>query len=120
MRPWNLVLRFLLELFALAGVAVGAYQLAPGILGVVAAVVAPIVGATVWATFNVVEDPSRSGSAPVEVPGGVRLAIELLLFGLGVAGFLSAAMATVGVVFAVALLVHHLASVPRLRWLLSI
>ncbi|MDP8905641.1 MAG: YrdB family protein [Chloroflexota bacterium] len=44
---------------------------------VAAAIGVPLVAAAIWGTFRVPNDP---GHAPVEVPGLVRLAIELVFF----------------------------------------
>jgi hypothetical protein len=41
----------------------------------------PLLAATAWGVFNVKGDPSRSGKAPVPVPGIVRLLLELAFFG---------------------------------------
>ena len=83
MNAANLGLRFLLELAALAGFALWAWQAPYGIpLRVLLAATAVVVLMTLWAVFAVPGDPSRSGNAPVPVPGALRLALELLvLFG---------------------------------------
>lgn len=83
MDPWNLALRFGLELAALVGLAMGAWAVSAGWLGWVAAVLVPLVAASVWGLFNVLDDPSRSGKAPVEVSGWIRLWLELLILGSG-------------------------------------
>ena len=84
---WNLALRFALELGALAGIGAGAWALTSGGWRWVAVVIAPLAAATSWGTFNVLDDPSRSGEAPVEVPGWVRLGVELLVFGVAALSF---------------------------------
>ncbi len=112
---WQLFIRFALELaaqLALAnwGYATGGWPLA---------IALPVIAAVLWGTFAVVGDPSRSGKAPVPVPGWLRFAIELLVFIGGAAalaglqrwpwfGFYSAAVA-----------LHHAQTVPRIRWLLT-
>ncbi|HEU5107312.1 MAG TPA: DUF2568 domain-containing protein [Micromonosporaceae bacterium] len=118
MPGWNLVLRFLLELAALAGLAFAGWQLADGALSVVLAVVLPLAAAVAWGVFAVPGDPSRGGAAPVPVPGAVRLALELLVLG---GGAVAVGVAGAPVLAAVlgALIVLHLAfSGGRLRWLL--
>ncbi len=97
MAGWNLALRFGLELAALAGIATAAWRAADGPWRWVAAVALPLIAATAWATFIVPNDPSRSGRAPVEVPGSIRLALEFAVFGAGAAGFLSASNARIAV-----------------------
>lgn len=119
MAAWNLALRFGLEVAALAGLATAAWRLTTGPLRWMAVLAVPLLAAIVWATFNVPEDPSRSGAAPVEVPGGVRLAVELAVLGGGSAAFLLAGPRVLGLVLGVLIVVHYLASVPRLEWLLG-
>jgi hypothetical protein len=70
-------LRFLLELCAL--VAFGRYGYEEG--GFAGMLVLPISAAAIWGVFDVPSDPSRSGEAPLRVPGLVRLCLELAFFG---------------------------------------
>lgn len=119
MNPLNLTLRFGLELAALASVALWAGEQAEGMLSVLYMVSALALFLGIWGTFNVLDDPSRSGKAPIQVPGVVRLCIELILLGLGVC-----ALYVIGyekISFAVALLIgiHYLFSYKRIMWLLS-
>jgi len=72
-----------------------------------------------WGVFNVPGDLSRSGAAPVRVPGAVRLALEVVILGAGAAGFAIAGLTWIAVAFAVLVVLHYLASVERLRWLLA-
>lgn len=113
--PWNLVLRFVLELAAAAGIAVGVEATGGWILGAVAAVV----GFVIWGTFATPDDPSRSGKAPVPVGGPLRLLVELGFFAAGVVGWLAAGWEWVAAPLVVALAVHHVFSIERLRWLLA-
>ena len=83
--PLNLILRLLLELAALAILGIWGWQYGDGSwLGYVLAAGLPIIAAVVWGVFNVPNDPSRSGKAPVVVPGIIRLTIELMLFALAI------------------------------------
>lgn len=117
MAAWNLALRFGLELGALAGLAAAAWELTTGPARWIAAVLTPLVAAAVWGVFNVLDDPSRSGAAPVEVDGRVRLLIELVILGVGSAGFLVAGRPLLSVVLLILIVVHYLVSWKRLRWL---
>ena len=119
MAGWNLALRFGLEMAALVGIAMGAWGLAPGSTRWPAVVVVPLLAAAAWGTFNVVDDPSRSGEAPVEVGGTVRLAIEVAILGAGAVGFVVAGHIVVAVVFAALPAIHYAASSARLAWLLA-
>jgi hypothetical protein len=49
----------------------------------VLAIAVPIAAAALWGTFNVPNDPSRSGAAPLRVSGATRLALELSILGFG-------------------------------------
>jgi hypothetical protein len=119
MAGWNLGLRFALELAALAGLGTAAWRLTTGFWQWVAALAVPVVAAAVWTIFNVPNDPSRSGRAPVEVSGGLRLALELAVLAAGSAGFLLRGPIAVGIVMAVLAVAHYAASMPRIRWLLD-
>ncbi len=119
MAGWNLALRFGLEVAALTGLATAAWRLTNGIWRWPAVVVVPVVAAIAWATFNVPDDPSRSGAAPVVVPGGVRLAVELAVLGAGAAAFFVRGPRWVGLVVGVLILVHYAASTARIEWLVS-
>ena len=118
MPGWTLALRFFLELAALAGLAMLAWEIAPEGWRWLAAVALSLAGATGWGLFNVPGDPSRSGKAPVAVPGVIRLALELaLLFG-GAVGWIIAGQPVVGVALGALVVVHYLTTMPRLQWLL--
>jgi hypothetical protein len=116
--PAQLVLRFALELGALVAIGAGAGRLAPPDLAIVAWVGAIALVAVVWGTFAVRGDPTRSGKAPVPVPGAVRLLLELAVFGAGAASLALQGRWVLCGGFVVLLVVHHLGTVPRLRWLL--
>lgn len=119
MAPGNLLLRFVLELVALAAwgwtgwIAGEAW----GVLPWLPAFGLPLVAVVVWGTFNVPGDPSRSGRAPVAVAGWVRLAVEAAFWGGAWAGL--AANGTPGWALGLAGLtvVHYAASVKRLAWM---
>ncbi|HUV09586.1 MAG TPA: DUF2568 domain-containing protein, partial [Acidimicrobiia bacterium] len=70
-----------------------------------------------WGTFNVVDDPSRSGAAPVEVSGRTRLAIEALILGAGVAGVAIAWRTEIAIGLVVVIAFHYAMSWSRVAWL---
>jgi hypothetical protein len=119
MRSWNLALRLGLEIGALIGLGLAAWTQTGGAARWVAVVAVPLVAAVLWGTFNVVDDPSRSGAAPVEVPGWVRLTVELLMLGGGWVAYGIAGYPAIGAAFAALTLLHYTVSRARLRWLLS-
>jgi hypothetical protein len=118
MAGWNLALRFGLELAALAGFGFAAWKLTSSPLRWIAVIAVPIAAATVWGVFNVLNDPSRSGAAPVEVNGWTRLAIELLILGGGAAAVALAGRRDLGIAFALLIALHYATSWSRLEWLI--
>ena len=119
MRPWNLALRLGLEVGALAGIGIAAWSQTEGVARAVAVLAAPLAAAALWGTFNVLDDPSRSGEAPVEVAGGVRLGVELSVLGGGWLAYGVAGHPAVGAAFAALTVLHYAVSGPRVHWLLS-
>lgn len=119
MRPWNLALRLVLEIGALTGLGVAAWSQTGGAARWIAVVAVPLIAAALWGTFNVLDDPSRSGEAPVEVSGGVRLMVELLVVGGGCAAYVVAGYPAIGSTFAVLTVVHYTVGRARIQWLLS-
>ncbi|HKJ55146.1 MAG TPA: YrdB family protein [Nitriliruptoraceae bacterium] len=119
MRPWNLALRFVLEMAALVGLGLAAWGATTGVLRWVLVFLLPLAAAACWGTFNVVDDPSRSGRAPVEVAGWIRLLIELVVLFGGWIGYAIAGLPAVGVAFAALTVLHYAVGHARVRWLLG-
>ena len=119
MPAWNLTLRFCLELAALTGLGMGAWRLSPGPTRLATVAAVPLGAAAAWAVFNVVGDPSRSGSAPVEVPGWARLTLELGILLAAAVAFVIAGRPGIGIAYTVVVALHYAASVPRLQWLVT-
>ena len=117
--PANLALRFLLELVALLALGWWGLSLADNWLRFVLAVLFSAVAATIWGTFAVPDDPSRSGEAPVVVRGWIRLGLELIVFGGAVIGLASVGRGSFAAVFLVVVVVHYLLSIDRIGWLLE-
>lgn len=113
--PVNLALRFFLELAAIAAMAYGSWTASEGILRVLLAVGVPMVAAAAWGTFRVPDDP---GKPPVQVPGWVRLLLEVVFFGTAVV-LLSAEQSTMALLFGVVVALHYLVSYDRIIWLLT-
>jgi hypothetical protein len=114
----NLAFRFLLELAALSGMAIGAYALGTGASAWLLAVAVPLVAMVAWGTFRVPGDGSSSGEAPVAVPGIVRLLIELDVFAVAVF-LLWFASPRAAILLAAAVVIHYAISLDRVRWLLT-
>jgi len=117
--PLNLALRFLLELVALLAIGYWGWANFGGGLRIVAAIGLPLIAAVLWATFAVPGDRSRSGKAPVPVPGVVRLGLELALFAVAVWALYAAGQTTLGLILAVVVIIHYLLSVDRISWLVK-
>lgn len=117
--PLNLALRFILEMATLVAVGVAGWQQFDGVAGWLAAIGLPVAMAAVWGTFAVPDDPSRGGSAPVPVPGAVRLLVEGLFFAGGVVALWSIGSTTLALVFAAVVAVHYALSWDRIVWLVS-
>ena len=119
MHTANLALRFLLELAALAGFSVFAWSLSEGFWRFIAVGVTVFMIGALWATFAVPDDPSRSGNAPVPVPGVVRLVLEwAVLFG-GAWAFYAIGYSWLGFWLAALTVVHYLLWTSRIAWLLQ-
>jgi hypothetical protein len=117
--PANLLLRFVLELAALYAMGNYGLHVTSGLLRYALCVALPLTAATVWGVFAVPSDPSRSGRAPVPVPGTSRLALELAFFSVGVLAFMQSDARTAAVGLALSVVLHYALSVDRIRWLLQ-
>ena len=115
--PINLAVRFILEIIALLAFLWWGWNQTSGILRFVLAIGIPILAAVVWGVFAVPDDPSRSGKAPVKVPGILRLAIECVFFIAAALALFSTGASTLGWIFAVAIVIHYAASYDRIQWL---
>ena len=116
--PLNLALRFLLELAALWGL--GAYGWArSGGARWVYAILFPLVAATLWGGFAVPGDPSRGGKPAIVVPGLVRLALELAVFGAGTWALYALGRQRSASLLGCAVVFHYALSLDRIRWLLA-
>lgn len=116
--PANLALRFLLELSALAAMGAWGWQQGEGPERYVFALLVPLVAAAAWGVLAVPGDRSRSGKAPVAVPGAVRLGVEAAFFAFAVLALYEAGGKALAAILASAVSVHYVASYDRVAWLL--
>jgi len=114
----NLAIRFLLEITGLIVLALLGWSLSEGLLRVVFAVGIPIVAATAWGFFAVPNDPSRSGNAPIPIPGLIRLLIEFCFFASVVWSLFVLNQSIGAWLFGLIVCVHYVVSHKRLFWLL--
>ena len=115
--PVNLAVRFILEIAGLVALGWWGWNQGEGILRFLLAFGIPILAAVLWGTFAVPDDPSRSGKAPVQVPGIVRLLLELAFFVSATWSLFAVGAATLGWIYGIAVLVHYLVSYDRILWL---
>ena len=117
--PVNLAIRFLLEIIVLIAIGLWGWRQSESWPRYLLAIGIPVLLAVIWGTFAVPDDPSRSGAAPVPVPGLLRLAIELGMF-----AFASWVLYDMGYdklwwILGLIVLLHYIASYDRIIWLVS-
>ncbi|MBK9285272.1 MAG: YrdB family protein [Sphingobacteriaceae bacterium] len=115
----NLALRFILELTALFAMGYWGYKQSDQWYRFIFAFALPLAFAIVWGVFNVPQDPSRSGNAPVVVSGFVRLLIELFIFTFAALLIYKSGFAKYSIVFGIIVLFHYTLSYDRILWLIK-
>jgi len=117
--PINLAVRFLLEMSGLASLGFWGWKQSDGWLRFVLAIGIPIIFATIWGTFAVPDDPSRSGKAPIVTPGIIRLAIEIGFFACATWSLYDVGFNKVSLAFGIIVVLHYMLSYDRIKWLMS-
>ncbi len=117
--PLNLALRFLLEILALMSIGMWSYRLVSNGWKYILAALIPILVAAAWGVFNVPGDPSRSGAAPVIVPGLIRLLLELAIFGFAVWCLLQSETPRLAWILGGVVILHYVISYDRVGWLIQ-
>lgn len=115
--PIHLMLRFLLELCVLAVAGYWGWTVSDGLTRVLLLFGMPILLAIVWGAFAVPNDPSRSGRAPIPVPGVLRLLLELANFAFGVWAFYAVQLPALGLILGALVVLHYILSYRRVTWL---
>jgi hypothetical protein len=118
-RPANLVVRFLLELSALLSMGYWGWHRRDDGFQILLALAIPLVAAILWGTFAVPNDPTRSGSAPVPIPGMLRLALDVGFFAFAAWALYDLRSARLTVIFGTAVVLHYLLSYDRISWLVG-
>ena len=96
----NLLLRFLLELCALAALGYWGFQFGQNLpVKIGLAIGAPLIAAVVWGMFV-------APKASVPVPVWLWLALQAIIFGLAAAGLLAAGQRTLAIALVLAVLVN--------------
>ena len=114
-----LAIRFLLELSALTSMAIWGWRIDEGWLHFILVIGVPLVAAALWGTFAVPNDPSRSGNAPVAIPGILRLTIELVIFGFAAWAIFDIGYQNLAWIFGIGVAIHYIVSYDRIVWLLK-
>lgn len=117
--PLNMTLRLFLEMGTLFAYGYWGWTQHDGIWRFIWALGLIIAAAVIWGTFAVPDDPSRSGKAPVPVPGIVRLILELVFFAAGVWAFYAAGRPIWGLTLGILTIIHYGISYDRNLWLLK-
>ena len=117
--PFNLFLRFILEMATLFVVAYWGWTTFTAWLQYLTAIGLPVLLAAIWGIFAVPNDPSRSGKTLVATVGWVRLIIELLFFGFGAWTLHDAGFQKFALLFGLIVAAHYAASYDRIIWLLK-
>ena len=117
--PINLAFRFIIEITALFALGYWGWTQHDGIWRFVWGLGLILFAAVIWGTFAVPEDPSRSGKAPMPVPGAVRLVIELIFFAAGTWAFIAADRLLWGIALGILTVIHYVLSYDRIIWLLK-
>jgi uncharacterized protein DUF2568 len=117
--PINLAIRFLLELSALLAMGFWGWQQSDGVLRFIIAIGIPIIVGAVWGIFAVPNDPSRSGKAPIVIPGILRLVIELAVFALAIWALYDLKYVRLSWILGIIVTIHYITSYDRIRWLIT-
>jgi len=117
--PINLAFRLFLELAAFFALGYWGWTQHEGIWRFVWGIGLIVISAVIWGTFAVPDDPSRSGRAPVPVPGALRLLIELAFFAAGTWAFFASNQPIWGLALGILTVVHYALSYDRIMWLLK-
>ncbi|MET8871428.1 YrdB family protein [Nocardia sp. NPDC004278] len=119
LNPAMLALRLVLELTAISSFGVCGWRAFDSPWRFILVVVLPVAAATLWGTFAVPGDPSRSGAAPVAVPGPVRLVVELIVLFGGAAALWIAGLPQWALICTAVLVIYHVLAYDRITWLLT-
>ena len=117
--PLNLAFRFLLEIIALFAAGYWGWNQGNGFYRYIFAIGVPIIWAVLWGIFAVPKDPSRSGNAPVPIPGISRLILELCVFGFAAWALYTSLSTWSGIIFACLVILHYTLSFDRVNWLIT-
>ena len=117
--PINLTFRFFLELTALFSLGYWGWNSTSGWIRYLSVIVYPVIAAAIWGLFAVPGDPSRSGKAPVPVPGFLRLLLELIIFGFACWALYDSGLPNFSLIMGGLVILHYAVSYDRILWLIK-
>jgi hypothetical protein len=109
--PFNLALRFFLEMAALCIIATWAWVFHQGIYQWMAVILYPLVAAAAWAIFKV---EGEQGKVLVPVSGITRLLIEILFFSTAIRMLYQLDAGRLYSLFLVLVMIHYAVSYDRI------
>lgn len=115
----NLVLRFFLELIAVASIVYWGWSEHSGNSRYLWSIGLFLIVATLWGGFRVPGDPSSGGAVIISVPGVLRLLIELLVFSGSIFLIYHLGKEQYAFIFSVLVLIHYIVGYQRILWLLE-
>jgi ABC-type uncharacterized transport system permease subunit len=118
LHPLNLAVRFFMEIAALVALGYWGFSRHDGTWQFLLGLGLPLLAAAAWGIFAVPGDRSRSGDAPVPVPGVVRLLLELAFFGAAAWALYDAGRPVLALILAAVAAVHYALSYDRIGRLL--
>ncbi|MBT4033878.1 MAG: YrdB family protein [Candidatus Marinimicrobia bacterium] len=117
--PINLAFRFFLEISALISFGLWGWKVSDSAWRYVLVLIVPLIFAAIWGIFNVPEDPSRSGNAPIVIAGVLRFVLELSFFGLACLILYYLGYSKLWWIMGTAVILHYAISYDRILWLFS-
>ena len=108
--PVNLLIKFLMEIAALVITGMWGWHCTANWERYLLAIALPATAATIWGIFRIPNDPNP---APVEVPGVVRLAYELFLFGFSTWALYNMGYVTQSYIMGGVTIINYIASYDR-------
>ena len=117
--PINLTFRFFLELTALFSLGYWGWNSTSGWIRYLSVIVYPVIAAAIWGLFAVPGDHSRSGKAPVPVPGFLRLLLELIIFGFACWALYDSGLPNFSLIMGGVVILHYAVSYDRILWLIK-
>jgi hypothetical protein len=117
--PINLAVRFFLEMAGLIALGLFGWHYGKGVYKYVLVLGIPIIAAILWGTFAVIDDPSRSGDAIIQVTGILRLLLELAFFTAAAWSLFFIGAINLGWIYSVLVVAHYLVSYDRVLWLIQ-